>query len=169
MSKIKTFVVPERGIGKRDYSEAIEFASQASFRGHQRRMVWTFEYYGIPTAPFPNFYGIGLQFFDAGGGVVIPAPDIPYHIYKVTVTTGRAALVLAGFCRFASLADANIWNVEKWYGDTYGYGKAELIYTNGIKTEQTKVYAVALSEYSERPDFDIRLSVDALWEEIVYG
>lgn len=166
---LEAFIVPQRGIGKRDYSQVIEFATEASFRGHQRRYVLTVEYPGIPTPPFPIFYGIGYQFFDAEGNVVIPAPEIPYHIHKVTVTTGRAALVLAGLYRFASLADADIWNVEKWYGDIYGYGKAELIYTNGIRTEQGKVYGVAIAEYSERPTFDLLLSTDGLYEVIVYG
>lgn len=163
------FAVPEVGVGRRDYSETVEFASEASFRGHQLRLCWTFEFPGVPTVPFPGFYAIGLLFWDAAHVPVIPAPDIPYYIYKVTITTGRAALAIAGFYRFASLADANIWNVEKWYGDSYGYGKAELVYTNGIKTLEGKVYCVAFAEYSEEPTFDFRMNIDGLNEEIVYG
>ena len=167
--KTKYFTVPPVGIGRRDYSEAVEFASEASFKGHQRRDCWTFEAPGVPTVPFPGFYAIALGFWDAEHVPVIPAPDIPFHIYKVTITTGRAALAIAGFYRFASLADAGIWNVEKWYGDSYGYGKAELVYTNGIRTLEGKVYCVALAEYSEMPTFDVRMNADGLHEEVVYG
>lgn len=165
----KTFTVPGKGIGRRDFSNALEFASQASSRGHQRRMVWTLEGYDIPTLAFPDAFGTVIPFFDEAGALVILAPAIPYHIYKVTNSSGRAALVLAGLYRFASLADAYIWNVERWYGDNYGYGKTELIYTNGIKTEEGKIYIVTYAEYSEKPTYDLRMSIDALYEKVIYG
>jgi len=163
------FTVPQVGVGRKDYSETVEFASEASFKGHQRRDCWVVDYSGVPTIPFPFSYAVLLQFWDAAHVVVVPAPDIPYHIYKVTITTGRAALTMTGLYRFASLADAYIWNVERWYGDTYGYGKAELVYTNGIKTEQGKVYCVSFAEYSEMPTFDFRMTVNGLHEEVLYG
>lgn len=167
--KVETFVIPQRGMGTRDYSEAVEFASQASFRGHQARVNWAEDYYDADTLPFPEINAAALLFFNAAGDTVIEAPDIPYHIYHIIVTSERNALVVAGFYRFASLADAYIWNVEKWYGDVYGYGKAELLYTNGIKTEEGKVYVVALSEYSEEPTFSIHMTANALEEEVIYG
>lgn len=167
--KTQYFSVPVVGIGRRDYSEGIEFATQASFRGHQARINWADDYIDVPTIPFPFSYGVLLLFFDATGALVSEAPDIPYHIFSIIVTSERAGLVTTGLYRFASLADAMIWNVEKWYGDVYGYGKAELLYTAGIKTAPGKVYVVPLAEYSEQPTFSIHSTITALEEEVIYG
>lgn len=166
---IQAFTVPTRGIGRRDYSSAIEFASQASIKGHQARVNAVADYLSVPVPTFPEFYATILLFWDAQDNLVIPAPDLPYHFYKISITAGRNALVLCGFYRFASLDDVYVWNVEKWYGRMYDYSKAELVFTNGIKTEEGKVYLVTFAEYSEQATCDIHLEYHSLEEKAIYG
>jgi len=62
-----------------------------------------------------------------------------------------------------------IWNVDKWYGDVWGYSKATLYFTTGIKTEEGKVYCAIASEYSAASQFQLRLTIHALQEEVVYA
>ncbi len=169
--KIELFTVAPTGVGKRDYSQGIEFASQATSRGHQARDITTLDII-LDTAAFPDFWAQPMEFFWPDGSLRYEAPSTPLHIHDVVITSERNALVLAGLYRFASFADmaaAWPWTVEVWYGDIWGYGKAELHYTNGIKTEPGKFYAIAFSEYSEEPTFHIHMTVGALKEEIIYG
>jgi len=133
-------------------------------RGHQTRYSSVLSI-TLPTVPFGFIYTI---YFIFPGGVVA-APATPRHFYNVINTSGRNALVLAGFYRFNSWADYLIFNVDEWYGTVYGYGKAELHWTNGIKTEEGKVYAAGICEYSERPTFTIHMTSHSLFEEVVYG
>jgi hypothetical protein len=165
--KTELFPVPSAGIGRKDYSQGIEYATQASFKGHQIRANWTLNAV-LPTVPYPDAWGIYLLFKVSGVWVTV-APSTPHHVYKITVTSERNCLVTAGLCRFASLADVAIWNVEKWYGDMFGYGAVELLYTLGMKTVKGKVYVVTFSEYSGEPTMSIHVNVSALKEEVVYG
>jgi len=163
-----TFTVPAKGIGRKDYSRNVDFAVQPTLRGHQGRQNWYAEW-TLPTVPFGYIYVAYLRFFDAEGNLVYPAPDIPYHLYRMVVTTERNALILVALYRFASWADMMVFNYDKWYGDLFGYGEAELRFTNGIKTEEGKLYAVAFSEYSEEATFTAHFLVNSLREEIIYG
>lgn len=165
---METFSVPAKGIGRRDYSRSVDFAVQPTLRGHQGRLNWYAEWI-LPTPDFDDSYAAYLQFFDAEGNSVVLAPDIPYHLHKIAVTTERKALIKVGLYRFASWADFLIFNYDKWYGDIFGYGKAELRFTNGIKTEEGKVYAVIFAEYSEEATFTAHFLVNSLSEEVIYG
>lgn len=169
MTPVKPFTVAVKGIGRRDYSRAVEFASQATMKGHQVRSNYAYDFYDVPTVPYPYAYSFLLDWFNAEGEIVTPAPDIPYHIYKLILTTGRKALAIVGLYRFLSEDDFWIGLIDKWYGDIYGYNAAELVYTNGIKTEEGKVYAVALAEYSEQAAFDIHITINTLMERVIYG
>lgn len=165
----RLFTVPSLGIGRRDYSKSIEFATQATTRGHQARVNTIGDYVGVPVTPFPGFGASFITFFDENDALVTEAPGIPYHIYEVIVTSGRNALVICGLYRFNSVDEAYAWNVEKWYGDIYGYGQASLTFTNGIKTQKGKVYVVGLMEYSEEALCELHLLIHMLTEEVIYG
>lgn len=156
------FVVPATGAGKADYTQAIEFATQPTWRSWQRRTVWTLHVDGIPSVPIADFYFIFLYSFEAG--VLYWDTRKPRHFQNVIVSSSRKALVVAGLYQFATLADELAWLPEKWYGDMWGYGKAELEYTNGIRAEVGKYFAAKLCEYSGEPTFDIDISVSSLDE-----
>jgi hypothetical protein len=166
--QLETFVVPATGIGRRDYSQAVEFASQATMRGHQLRGAVIMDSVVLPTVPWPWCYATPIAFFDAEG-ILRPTPTIPEHFQSIIVTTQRQALVLAGLYRFRTYNDIVIWNPDEWYGDMFGYGRAELLYTSGIKTELGKYYAIALAEWSEEPTFTVSFTFSSLQEEMVYG
>lgn len=165
---IRTFAVTPGGIGRRDYSTAIEYASQPALRGWQGRNNWAADYSGVPTLPFGWAYEMRLGFYTAGGLLVYEAPsDIVNHIYYAGVTSSRKALVNVGLWVFANLADWWAWIVEKSLGWVNGYGAAELEFTKGVNTEAGKVYSIMFGEYSPEPLFDMRITVNALEEEVI--
>jgi len=165
---IKTFAVASKGIGRRDYSLAIEYASQPTVKGWQGRNNWAADYEGVPTLPFGWAYMDRLGFYDAKGNLVYEAPsDIVNHIYYAGVASSRKALVNVGIWVFANEADYWAGIVEKDLGWVSGYGIAELEFTTGINTEAGKVYALLFGEYSEEPTFDMRYTVNALEEEVI--
>jgi len=165
---IKTFNVASRGIGRKDYSLAVEYASQPALKGWQARNNWALDYEDVPTLPYDWAYVIYLGFFDAEGVLHGEVPSgIVNHIYYVGVTSSRKALVVAALYEFASLDDYWAWIVESEYGYVSAYGVAELVFTNGINTKPGRVYAVMWTEYSEKPTFDMRITVNALEEQVI--
>jgi len=166
--KIETVAVATKGIGRRDYSSAVEYASQPTARGFQGRNNWAADYTDVPTLPFGWVYADALGFYDAAGVLTYEAPaDIVNHIYYVGITSSRKALVNVGLYQFASYADYLAWIVEKVLGWVSGYGIAELEFTTGINTEAGKTYAILFGEYSEEVTFDMRYTVNALEEKVI--
>ena len=167
--KTETFPVTARGVGRRDYSDAIEFASAATAKGLQARAANTARYFGVPVVAWPDFWVMLFLFADEYRVVSEVAPRIAYHIFNIEVAGEGAALTLAGLYRFATYDDIWMWNVDKWYGDMFGYGKAALDYTKGIKTAEGKYYLIAFSQYTEKPSFNVHIKVNMLNEEVFYG
>lgn len=161
------FLVPAKGVGRRDYTSGVEYATQATYHGFQHRVSWFDTFLEVPTIPYPEFYSANIYFFDEYLDIVDVAPRFPYHFFEILATTERHALLGVGFYRFASLADFDIWNVEKWYGTLFGYGQVLLNFSHGIKTEQGKVYAVSFAEYSAEPDFNIHWDINSVEETAI--
>lgn len=166
---IKTFTIAPGGIGRRDYSLAIEYASQPTLKGFQARNNWAADYVDVPKLlSFEWIYVDSLGFYDAEGNLHAEAPvGIVNHIYYVGVSSSRKALVSVGLSVFASYADYWDWIGEKVLGLVNGYGIAELEFTAGINTEPGKVYAILWGEYSEELTFDMRYTVNALEEAVI--
>jgi len=163
------FPVAERGTGRKDYSNAIEFLTAATWRGRQLRTNWAAYWPALPTLVWPGAYYMHMLFYDAEGNLVNEAPAIPYQIQDIIFATERNALVFLGFLQFASYADLIIWNVEKYLGYIFSYNEAELLYCAGIRTIEGKAFAVIFGEYSEHATFATSLTVNAIKEEVVYG
>jgi len=165
----ETFTVPVKGIGRRDYSKAVEYASQPTSRGRLARVNWGINFNGVPWIPFPWVYGWKIVFIDEEGHAVVAAPALPRHFYHMGITAKRAALIVVGCYVYADEAHADMWLPEACFGWCYGYGKAELSFTNGVKTEEGKVYSLLFAEYSEEASFDVFITINALLEEVAYG
>lgn len=164
----KTFVVPEKGRGRPDYSSSVHYASYATAKGFQARFHLMAEYTDFDTLSWPDFYVSLFVFYDLEHKLTYPAPKIPYYIYSEKVSCESNALVFLGLYRFNSYADIWAWNVDKWYGDIFGHGKAELAYSKGIKTAEGKWYVDAFTQYSENPKFSMDKTVHMLCEEVFY-
>lgn len=150
--KTQLFAVPSKGIGRKDYSDQVEFVSYATMKGIQYRYQLTAKF-TLPTLPYPDFYVSLYRFVNRDGVLVYPAPDIPYHLYSVECAGETKELMMAGVYRFNTYDDIWIWNVDEWYGDVYGYGKVKLQYSKGIRTVEGKYYLLALAQWSEAPTF----------------
>lgn len=170
MAIASTWPVVSRGIGRSDYSAAIDFASQATMRGHQARFVvaWTFE--DVPTSPFPYAYEYVIGFYDFHSETwVYAAPAQPYHIFRVALTTDRNALVDVVLAKYASIADYLAGIIDTVYGEVFGYQNTELLVTNGVRTEEGCVYSVIFAEWSEEAYFTAHIMENKIAEEVIYG
>jgi len=165
---VKIFTVPTKGIGRKDYSNAIEFATYATSKGLQARFTYMAEWTDLPTLAWPDFYVCSIQFFDEEHALTYPAPGIPYHLYQLLITGESNALIFTGFYRFNSEDDIWSWNVDKWYGDMFGYGRAELNFSKGIKTVKGKWYIIAFAQYIDKPTFSVDLTSHWLSEEVIF-
>lgn len=163
------FPVAERGTGRRDYSNAIEFLTAATWKGRQLRTNWTGYWADLPTLIYPMSYFVHFPFYDADRNLVNEAPDVPYQIQNVVISSERNALVFVAFLQFASYYDLTIWNIEKHLGYLFGYNEVALNFTCGIRTIEGKAFAALFAEYSEKATCDVYLTANALYEEVVYG
>lgn len=164
--KITTYSVAPAGIGKRDFSVAIQRSTAMVIAPRTNRIAWNVTYPGLATFPWPNCWGTGpWLFFDEDNNIVDVAPRTPYHIFEGEASSPMNALTLWAFLRFPSMADYFAWNWDRWYGDYYGYGKARMKLTSGIKTEFGCVYTAVFSVYSEFPTFDVTLDVHGVEED----
>lgn len=164
----QTFEVLVKGRGRPDYSSSVQYASYATARGYQRRHQLTAEYTDFPTFPPGWAYASIFIFYDENDKLTYPAPKIPYYIYSEKVSCESNALVFLGLYRFNSYADIWLGNVDKWYGDIFGYGEAELEYSKGIKTVEGKWYVDMFAQYSEKPTFSMDKTVHMLREDVFY-
>lgn len=158
-------VVP-MGLGRKDYSAGVEKSVQPVVANRTPRISWSWGYLALPSVVYPNFYAtMPIFFYDEYDNLVTVAPRVPYHMFEIELSSPIGGLVFVGFQRFASLADFWAWNVEKWYGDFYGYGRAKTRYTAGIKTEEGKLYSVSYGVYSELPNFDVDMDIKGIEED----
>ena len=140
---ITEFAVAAKGVGRRDYTGLIEHASVSSYRSFQTRANSSIIATQLVYPAIGSAHAGVLSFYGA-----LSAPSYPFYYYHLSVTGELDALTLIGLYRFASIADLFAWNWDEWYGDAWGYHKAELDYANGIRTEEGKLYAVMYAQYS---------------------
>lgn len=164
----ETFAVPTTGEGRRDYSKSVEFSTYATSKGLQSRYHYMAEWTNLPALPWPYIYASPVQFFDENHVLTYAAPVIPYHLYDLLISCETDALAVAGFYRFNTWSDIWIWNIDKWYGDMLGFGRARLKYLKGIKTVEGKYYVIAFGQYSEHASFSTDLTSHWLMEEVVF-
>lgn len=151
------------GIGRKDYSMNAEFSTESLIRSHLERSIWLDEltYW---TPPFPWAYFSVLQFSDAEGNLLYYAPeDIKYIIYNIVLVGEYHALTVAALQKFS-------WP-EIEYVDTvaevYGYGRAEIHLTKGHVCEPGRLYAVALTQWSEKDLFTAYSNVHGMSDLVV--
>lgn len=166
---VQVFDVPIEGIGRRDYSQAVEVATASSWRGHQRRVSWGGSY----TLPTPVFGLVYITYLPFDVSIEDPlglfAPATPYYFMSLTVSSIQDALTCVFFANFATWDDVLIFNYDEWFGEIYGYGKASLEYSKGVKTKEGRIYVLGFCTYPESATFTAEFSVHGLQEEVVYG
>lgn len=165
MSERIRFPVSAVGIGRQDYSQNLEYSVEPVIRSHLQRINWWFTAAGWPTVPFPFVYLGDLVFEDRAGVVTNICPsDVEYYIYDVWNQGLYNALTPCLLYKYTLVPFALVEVI----GLVYGYQKASLHFTSGVKCEPGFTYVVCLAQYSELPTFTASMIVHGLTDRVIY-
>jgi hypothetical protein len=154
------FVVETKGIGRRDYSENIEVATEPFIRSRQLRFFYSIRYTALAALTYPNVYEAPLVFL-VNGQLQDAAPSTPYLFSFLTAAANRNALVALQFNRYESYQDYLNGNIAEVLGCSYGYEKTDLRFTKPIPTREGSVYSVYIAEFSNLA-FNLELAIHGL-------
>jgi len=144
MSK-QTMILTPTGVGRKDYSEDIQYSVEQQIRSLQQRFFYSVKYINLTGLVYPNVYEAPLSFL-VDSILQNTAPKKPYLFYLVEVSSERNALVVVAFNRYASYADYLAGIVAEHLGTVFGYGVAKLSLTKGLPTLEGSVYTVQFAE-----------------------
>ncbi|MFH1486486.1 MAG: hypothetical protein ABIH46_10470 [Chloroflexota bacterium] len=133
-------------------------------------MVTAYKWEGLPSLSPPYAYSYVIAFRDYDTDTwVYEAPRFPQHIYRVALTTDRNALVLVLLQRHTSLASYLAGDPpERRYAELRDYQNVEIVFTNGIRSEEGYCYSVGFAEWSGL-DFNAAVEENKISEEVIYG
>lgn len=158
--RVSTVVSPT-GVGRKDYSQSVEFSVETALRSLQERFFYSYSYTSLPLLVFPSVYETRLQFL-IDGALQYEAPSQkPWMFYLVEATTKTNNLCVVTFNRYATLADFNSGTITEHLGTAFGYLQAKLEFTKGIPTKVGSLYSVQLGVFSG-VDFDIDVVVHGI-------
>jgi hypothetical protein len=172
MALTKTFAVAPLGVGRKDYSLSVEYATESLVRSHQTKQCWSAQY-DVGTAPYPPS-DFGVLFFDSlpgekGDGDFVPGYTIyatkrTNYFSEVDFTTDADSLWMVKFGKYATLDDviadsllvdifaAGFAEEILWRG--YGYQGIHFNFTAPLPTDLEKVYAFITRTLVEKPTFE---------------
>ena len=122
---VRNFTVPEKGIGRKDYSVNVETSVEALIRSHQRR-----------TAAWINltYYSFAWPYVSA---VPFILPTVQLYDRAIQILEAQAEtnnLIVLSFVKY--LGDIPVEEIAT----SYGYGKAEINFTKGFIYDQSAGY-----------------------------
>lgn len=161
MSKRVSTVVSPTGIGRKDYSQNIEFSVEKAIRSLQQRFFYSYNYAGLPALVFPNVYETRLQFL-VDGVLQFTAPStMPWMLYLVEVTTNTNSLCVVTLNRYSTLQAYLDGNITEHLGTVFGFVEAKMDFTKGIPTVGGSIYSLQIGEFSGF-DFDMDVVIHGL-------
>lgn len=142
----ETMTVTTTGVGRKDWSQSVEYSVEQQIRSLQERFFYSVRYTGLAGITYPNVYESPLAFL-VNGTLQNVAPTVkPWVFYLVEVSSDRNALVVVALNRYGSYADYLSGTIAERFGTAFGYGIATLIFTKGIPTTPGSVYAIQYGE-----------------------
>lgn len=145
------FTIPPEGVGRKDYSQSIELAVEPAIRSHQERSIWIAELIDEPIVTYPTVILTTLPFSDLAGNILDYVPDdVKYLLYDIVTTGDYNALTAVTLQTFTYPGEVYVETIA----ESYGYGRAELRLTNGHLCEPGLIYAIAITQWSEKATFN---------------
>lgn len=150
--RIETFVVEAVGVGRVDYSQAVERGTQPFVTPsmHQMKIV-LIGTFALPPVPWPGAWLLPFAMPQEDGTWGWTASSLIMHFFEVCASIRTNHLVTVGLLRFNSKADYDIYNIAERSPQVFGYGKAELTFLRGIPTQKGSVYAFLFGFWSGDP------------------
>ena len=152
--------IRQTGVGWKDYTQDTEFATEAFIRTVQERFFYSVFFSNLAALTFPNVYETRLDFL-VDSVLTRTAPKRPYMFYLLSASTDSNALVYVSLLRYANYQDFLNGVVAEYLGTAFGYGKAEVELTKGLRTNEGSVYSVQFGEFCGR-NFNMNLVLHGL-------
>lgn len=167
--KAQTFTIPAKGVGRKDYSDAIERSVQPYITRALRQD--SFEVYGVwlmPVIPFPLAWDFYLVMPQEDGTWDYLASSITLHFFELHASIKTNHLIGIGLKRYASIDDALAGIVAERSPFIFSYNKADLTFLKGIPTREGSVYAAYANAWPDPAggDFDFTLTATGVWANL---
>ena len=158
------FTIPPEGVGRKDYSQSIELAVESAIRSHQERSIWIAELLDEPTETYPTIILTTLPFSDLAGNILDYVPlDVKYLIYDVVTTGDYHTLTATSLQKFTYPDEVYIETIA----ENYGYGRAELHFKDGHICEPGVIYAIAITQWSEKATFNAYAKAHGMSDRVI--
>lgn len=163
----ETFVVPAKGIGRMDYSSAIERATQPFVTPalRQDRFAGAGSWI-LPVFPFPFAWASLLPMPQEDGTWDWPASTIPVHFFELNVSIKTNHLVTLGLLRYASIDDYIAGIIAERSPQIFSYNNAELTFLKGIPTQPGSLYAALAGGWPDTATFWMSLMATGIATEL---
>lgn len=148
----RAFAVTATGVGRKDWSQNVEYSTEQLIRSHQVRITWNYRYlyYGIPfpesiVAPLtPSIAQAGAPVFDLFGMNLFNG--VATYVSEVVLSTLTQNLVYVDVEVFDSY-DQLLGLPTTVFGGSFGYGNIEVKFTKPIKWEIGKIMGIRMSVF----------------------
>lgn len=168
MPTVSTFPVEAKGMGRRDYTKAVERSTQPFITPSLRQIrfagqgTWT-----LPAGAWPGgWWYVAWAMPQDDGTWGWTASSVVQNLFEIYVSTRSNHLVLIGLQRFASWNDYVIYNVADWYPQLFGYGKVGLTFQAGIPTIEGSVYATIFGCWTDAASYEITVGIYGISTEL---
>jgi len=158
-----TFAVKERGVGRKDYSGAIEYATQPFVTPSMRQTritisdVWT-----LPVTAFPGAWSLAVPMPQEDGSWDWYASSLVVNFFEFHVSIDTNNLVIIGLNRYASIDDYMTGIVAQAAPRIFSYGQADLIFSKGIPTQAGSLYGILVAGWTDTAVVEIMISATGI-------
>lgn len=161
--KVETFTVAARGIGRADYSKAIERSVQPFITPTLRQNWMHFSgTFILDTFPFPSIWIILLTMPQEDGSWGWLASSIHMHFFEIGMSIRTNHLVTVGLLRWASIADFFAGIVAQRSPQIFSYGKANITFSKGIPTQEGSLYSIMATGWPDTPTFEVTVTATGM-------
>lgn len=163
MSLTKRFSanVVATGVGRKDYSQNVEYSVEKEIRSLQERFFYSYQFANLNALVLPNVYESLLQFL-VDSSLQFDAPSaMPWMFYLVEATTDTNNLIVMTFNRYLNYQDYLLGTVAERLGTSFGFLEAKIELTKGIPTVAGSLYSVQYGVFSGAP-FNMDLVIHGL-------
>lgn len=164
---IKTFSVPVKGVGRRDYSKMVEHSIEPFVTIALTQMVFAAQAtFTLAGRLFPGAWISALPMPQEDGTWGWLASSIPCIFYNVSVSIKTNSLVVVGLRNYASIADYFSNTIHKRFGETFSYGEAKLKFSKGVVTEEGYLYAVYYGAWPVATPYELTFTAHGMISEL---
>ena len=165
-TSIRTFTVEPEGVGRRDYSQDLQYSTIKYERSYQIPNIYWLTVPNIPSLPPPAVWTLVYTFLLPDGTLAGNAPEHKTWFFNIRTATDRNALLFASFARWTNITEllAALPPVEI-FRTRWGYGIIDMDFTKGVRTIEGCAYALLFNELVG-PVFNWRMNTTCMRERI---